>query len=81
MSVTLRTNIGRPLVYRDSTRADAQGRYRFSLPYASGKNGALAAGPIRISAASGAVEISVPEEAVVEGREVAVPALESAKAR
>lgn len=56
LALRLRTNLGRSLLYRDSAVADALGRYRFTVPYPTGKAGsAVAAGPCRLQHLDGAL--------------------------
>lgn len=66
---------GRRFVYRAESRADAQGKARLRVPYATGNSGPAAiAGVYRVVAGDRSWQVAVPESAVLEGRVLRVAA-------
>lgn len=75
ISLALRTNLGRNLVYSAETTADEEGRYHFRLPYAtSGNPGAVETGPAyRVHSVGQEILAYVKEAQVQNGARVAGP--------
>jgi asparagine N-glycosylation enzyme membrane subunit Stt3 len=75
--LALVTNRGRPLRWRSRTMADRDGRYELRVPYASTTIGAAtgvrATAPCRLTVNAVAVQVDIPEPAVLTGDEVGVP--------
>jgi hypothetical protein len=70
--VTLVTNRGREVAWSTHARADAAGVARLRLPYASGQNGAVQATRWRLSDGQSALDLALPERAVVLGEPLEV---------
>jgi len=74
LSLDVRVGPWRRFTYRSSARADASGRFAFTVPYATEgveQEEVRAEGPYRIETGKGkAFSIQVPAAAVTEGREV-----------
>jgi asparagine N-glycosylation enzyme membrane subunit Stt3 len=75
VSVQVHTNQGRAFTWTASDRASATGVAVLRLPYATGHNGAVTAGPALVSEPSSRQEVVVPATAVEHGErlEVALP--------
>jgi len=73
LRIALRTNQRRAMVYRDQVQTDANGHYRFEVPYASGRNGEVLAGAAQIESTKGTSEVQISESAVIEGGVIDVP--------
>jgi asparagine N-glycosylation enzyme membrane subunit Stt3 len=73
----LRTNRGRRLTWRSRTLAGRDGRYELRVPYATtakdAESGVRAAAPCRLTVNAVAVEVSLPEAAVLSGDVVEAP--------
>jgi hypothetical protein len=65
---TVETAAGRGFEWRSLARADGQGRVRLRLPYATGPNGLVQAGPYQVGDGAASRLVAVEERAVVEGR-------------
>jgi dolichyl-diphosphooligosaccharide--protein glycosyltransferase len=79
IDTTIRTNQGRTFDYSQSTTADSEGRYKFTVPYSTG--GPIAgqtqfnttpSGPYVVSYGNTTKEVRVNEEAVLKGEEIKV---------
>jgi len=79
IDTTIRTNQGRTFDYSQSTTADSQGRYEFTVPYST--EGPIAgqtqfntapSGPYVVSYGNTTKEVRVNEEAVLKGGEIKV---------
>jgi dolichyl-diphosphooligosaccharide--protein glycosyltransferase len=71
-SVEVRTNAGRGFTWSAAARADESGAASIRVPYATGANGLVLAGPCTVGDGARAVSIVVAEAAVAAGAEVAV---------
>lgn len=71
-TVLLRTNQGRELAWSTGASADALGRVRLRVPYATGRNGAVEASAWVLGDTSRQVEVSVSERQVQAGLAVSV---------
>ncbi len=79
IALELGTPWGRSQIWQERLRADAQGRFRFRVPYATqgGPESTFPPlGPYRLETPDGVHAIEVDEAAVRAGRRIAVPALE-----
>lgn len=78
-SVSLRSNLGRDLLWESAEAACPDGgSFRVTVPYATEPDaappgGAAPAGPARLRVGARAYDVAIPEAAVREGAEVAVP--------
>ncbi len=69
---SMRTNQGRRFAWAAEAVADANGRATLRLPYATGMNGTVEAGPWTVTDGSGAATLAVAEDDVLRGAAVAV---------
>ena len=76
-SLPLRTNTGRDLIWAGSSSADAEGRFRLRVPYATqGAPPSVTPAPrVQLEAAGRRAAVAVPEAAVQEGLRVVAPSL------
>ncbi|AKB42960.1 oligosaccharyl transferase, archaeosortase A system-associated [Methanosarcina vacuolata] len=79
INTTILTNQGRTFGYSQSTTADSQGRYEFTVPYSTDgpstgetKFDTAPSGPYVVSYGDTTKEVKVSEEAVLKGEEVKV---------
>jgi dolichyl-diphosphooligosaccharide--protein glycosyltransferase len=72
MAVQVSSNIGRSFTWAAQATADAAGEARFRVPYATGRNGMVRAGPYQVRTGSRGTLIPVSEDQVVRGETVAV---------
>jgi hypothetical protein len=80
-ALRLRSNVGRDFVWATRATADAAGVARLRVPYATGLNGTVTAGPYGVQVAGqGRVEVAVTEDQVTRGETVEV-ALDGRKAK
>jgi len=77
LELPLRSNTGRALSYVRETTAGADGRFEILVPYSTEPStpGARALGPYQIRIGEAAVEVSVTEAEVRDGRRVDIPSL------
>lgn len=68
----IRTNTAREFTWRTTARAGPGGAAVLRVPYATGENGSVYAGPIEVEAGGARREVAITEEAVVAGRTIAV---------
>ncbi|MDW5550899.1 oligosaccharyl transferase, archaeosortase A system-associated [Methanosarcina sp.] len=78
INTTILTNQGRTFEYSQSTTADSQGRYEFTVPYSTGQIAGQTqfntapSGPYVLSYGDTTKEVKVSEEAVLKGEEIKV---------
>ena len=77
INTTILTNQGRTFGYSQSTTADSQGRYEFTVPYSTDgpstgetKFDTAPSGPYVVSYGDTTKEVKVSEEAVLKGEEI-----------
>jgi dolichyl-diphosphooligosaccharide--protein glycosyltransferase len=71
-SVGVRSNIGRAFTWAAWATVDAAGEARLRVPYATGRNGLVLAGPYRVGTGAAGTVVPVSDEQVVRGETVAV---------
>lgn len=71
-SVAVRTNRGRDAIWFASAAAAADGTAMLRVPFSTGANGAVEAGPYRVGCGQAQVDVAVPSTAVESGESVDV---------
>jgi asparagine N-glycosylation enzyme membrane subunit Stt3 len=67
-SVPVRTNVGRTFTWVGTATADAEGAVALRVPYATGRNGFVAAERYAVDVGGGTRLVSIDEEAVTGAR-------------
>ena len=72
LAVEIQSNLGRQFLYRDGAVADAQGRFHFRVPYATGdRPGGVQVGTYELTTnAAPMMRVPVSDSAILEGRKI-----------